>query len=72
MKPRNENFKTLRKLMIDADLTQRLLSERCGVSDRFIRFLLRGERRSKKVEPCVARELGISQKRLAKLIKRPA
>ena len=66
----NQNLKTVRKLMIDADLpTQISLARVIGVSPRFVGQFLTGTRRSRPREIQVAKILGISPKRFADLIR---
>jgi hypothetical protein len=63
-----ENQKTLKKLMIDAEVNQLSLSRRIPCSARFIGQLLHGERQSKRIKAQVARILGISPDELTRLI----
>jgi plasmid maintenance system antidote protein VapI len=62
-------FKTLKKLIIDQDTTQTEIAARLGTSKRFVSYLIRGQRRSRRIEAELAKILGISPKRLAALIQ---
>ncbi len=64
-----ENQKTLKKLMIDADICgYQDLADRSDVSQPFIWQLLHGQRKSKRIKARVARILGISPDELTRLI----
>ena len=63
-----ENQKTVKKLMIDAEVNQVSLSRRIPCSARFMGQLLHGERKSKRIKAQVARILGISPAELTRLI----
>jgi len=63
-----ENQKTIKKLMIDAEVNQSSLSRRIPCSNRFIGLLLHGEKKSKRIKAQVARILGISPAELTRLI----
>jgi hypothetical protein len=63
-----ENQKTLKKLMIDAEVNQHSLARRIPCSLRFTGLLLNGQRNSKRIKAQVARILGISPAELTRLI----
>jgi len=64
-----EKQKTLKKLMIDADLNSPSdLARQVGVSQPFLWYLLNGERESRKIRARVSRILRISEAELTVLI----
>jgi transcriptional regulator with XRE-family HTH domain len=64
-----KNLKTIKKLLIDRDLTEASLARHCGTSAAFIADFLRGYRKSKKMEPVIAQALRISEEKLSRLIR---
>jgi len=63
-----QNEKTIKKLMIDAEVNQSELARRIPCSFRFMGQLLHGQRKSKRIKARVARVLGISPDELTRLI----
>lgn len=64
-----DGFKIIKKLIIDRETTQTEIARSLGTSKRFVSYLIRGQRRSRRIEGQLANILGISPKRLAALIK---
>lgn len=65
----NSLHKSIRHIMVDRELTQKDLAVILGKSPRYIGQILSGKRKARDLRERIASILGISKRRLARLVR---